>query len=205
MLLEGILLGLTLSLMIGPLLFAIVQTSLEEGFRAGVTVAAGMWSSDLLFVALSYFGASALASFTAWPHFTLWVGLLGGLLLVSFGLGILLKRPAKNPVLAVTRSAVPFHQYYLRGFLLNTVNPFTVFFWISIGGGVVAINRGQGQQITQFFLGMLLTIALSDVLKAWGAKHLRQWLTPPHIRRVQQGIGVLLIVFGLVLAGRSMG
>ncbi len=205
MLLEGMLLGFTLSLMIGPLLFAIVQASLEGGFRTGVTVAAGMWSSDFLFVLLSYYGASALASFTAWPHFQWWAGLLGGLLLVSFGVGILLKRLPKNPALALIPAAAPLHQYYLRGFLLNTVNPFTVFFWISIGGGVVATNRSQGLPSTPFFLGMLLTIALADVLKAWGAKKLRQWLTPPHIRRVQQGIGVLLIVFGLVLAGRGLG
>ncbi|MEO6760048.1 MAG: hypothetical protein ABIO24_11395, partial [Saprospiraceae bacterium] len=72
------------------------------------------------------------------------------------------------------------------------------------GTGIVATHPGQSHVLFQFFLGMLVTLALADLLKAWGAKYLRQWLTPPHIRRLQQGIGLLLIVFGLVLAGRSL-
>ena len=90
MLLEGILLGPTLSLMIGPLFFAIVQAALSGGIRAGIAVAVGLWTSDLLFVLRTYFGPSALASFTALPHFRLWAGLLGGLLLVIFGISALL-------------------------------------------------------------------------------------------------------------------
>ena len=47
---SGILLGLTLSILTGPILFTIIQTSIEEGFRAGITVASGIWISDLLFI-----------------------------------------------------------------------------------------------------------------------------------------------------------
>ncbi len=53
MLIEGMLLGFTLSLMIGPLFFAIVQAGLAGGFRAGAMMAAGIWISDLLFAVLT--------------------------------------------------------------------------------------------------------------------------------------------------------
>ncbi len=205
MLLEGILLGLTLSLMIGPLLFAIVQAALEGGFRSGIAVAMGLWISDLLFVLLTYFGTSALASFTALPDFRFWAGLLGGLLLIIFGIISLLTQPEINLTVVKPRTPGKLLNYFLRGFLLNTVNPFTLFFWLSVGSGVVATNHGETLSLFRFFLGMLVTLALTDLLKAWGAKHLRQWLTPQHVHRVQQGIGLLLIIFGLVLAGRSMG
>ncbi len=205
MLLEGILLGLTLSLMIGPLLFAIVQAALEGGIRTGIAVAIGLWTSDLLFVLLTYYGTSALASFTALPHFRLLAGLLGGLLLMVFGISALLTRPQVKLSIDQTRPPRKMLQYFLRGFLLNTINPFTLFFWLSVGSGVVATNRGETLALFRFFLGMMVTLALADLLKAWGAKHLRQWLTPQHVQRVQQGIGLLLILFGLVLAGRSMG
>ncbi|MEO6038488.1 MAG: LysE family transporter [Saprospiraceae bacterium] len=205
MLIEGVLLGLTLSLMVGPLFFAIVQAALEGGLRAGIALAMGMWSSDLLFVLLTYFGTSVLASFTALPHFRLWAGLLGGILLIAFGISALLAQSAPKLKLVAAKLPGPLYSYFLRGFLLNTVNPFTLFFWLSIGSGIVAINRGETLGLVRFFLGMLLTLALADLLKAWGAKYLRQWLTPPHIRRVQQGIGILLIVFGIVLLSRSAG
>ena len=205
MLLEGVLLGLTLSLMIGPLLFAIVQAALEGGVMTGVAVAIGVWLSDLLFVILTYYSTSTLISFTSLPHFRFWAGLLGALLLVIFGISALLSRPKTKLTLNQTRPRRKIMYYFLRGFLLNTINPFTVFFWLGVGGGVVAANRHETQALLLFFLGMMSTLALTDLLKAWGALYLRQWLTPQHIQRVQQGIGLLLILFGLVLAGRSMG
>lgn len=204
MLVEGIVLGLTLSLMIGPLLFAIVQAGLVGGFRAGAAIGAGIWVSDALFALLTYYGTSALASFTALPNFRLWAGLVGGLLLVSFGIGSLLKRPAQAPSLSAILPAPNLWLYAVRGFLINTVNPFTVFFWIGIGSGVIATRQAGGGDALRFFGGMLCTLAIADLLKAWGAKGLRQWLTPRHLRWVQQAIGVLLIVFGVVLVGRAI-
>ncbi len=205
MLLEGILLGLTLSLMVGPLFFAIIQAGLAGGFRAGVAMAIGVWTSDVLFALLTHFGTSALASFTALPNFRLWAGLTGALLLISFGIGSLLKRPLPAPSPVIPFPTVNLWRYILRGFLINTVNPFTVFFWIGIGSGVIATRHSGGAAAIYFFGGMLCTLALTDLLKAWGAKSLRQWLTPRHLWWVQQIIGMLLIVFGIVLAGRSMG
>lgn len=205
MLLEGILLGLTLSLMVGPLLFAIVQAGLAGGFRVGAAMATGVWASDVLFALLAYFGTSALTAFTALPNFRLWAGLLGGLLLISFGLVHLLKPSAPVPTLDLTSPPISLWHYTVRGFLINTVNPFTVFFWIGIGSGVIATHQNGGGVALRFFGGMLCTLALADLLKAWGAKSLRQWLTPQHLRWVQRSIGVLLIAFGVVLAGRSFG
>jgi len=204
MLLEGILLGLTLSLMVGPLLFAIIQAALERGVQAGVAVAMGLWTSDVLFIMLIYFSASALAAFTALPNFRLWAGLLGSLLLIIFGIASLLSR---RNIQSAARRRPPgkLAGYFLRGFLLNTINPFTVFFWLGIGSGIVAANREQSLGLLRFFLGMMLTLAIADLLKAWGAKYLCRWLTPQHVMQVQKGIGLLLIVFGLVLAGRSLG
>lgn len=205
MLIEGILLGLTLSLMVGPLFFAIVQAGLAGGFRAGAMMAAGVWTSDVLFAILAYFGSAALTSFTALPNFQLWAGWLGGMLLVTFGLVTLLERSAPLPALSVTFLPTSLWRYAGRGFLINTMNPFTVFFWIGIGSGVIATNQSKrGMTALYFFGGMLCTIALADLLKAWGAKTLRQWLTPLHLQWLQQSIGVLLILFGIVLVVRSM-
>ncbi|TNE62577.1 MAG: hypothetical protein EP344_04970, partial [Bacteroidetes bacterium] len=96
MIFQGALLGLSLSFMVGPLLFAIVQASLERGFRAGFALAAGIWTSDGLYILLVIKGVDALETLTSLPNFRLWAGLLGGLVLVLFGIGTLLRR--KLPV-----------------------------------------------------------------------------------------------------------
>lgn len=202
---QGILLGLTLSFMIGPLLFAIVEAGLERGFRAGFSVAVGIWLSDVLYVLAVWRGLSAMTALTTLPNFKFWAGLLGGCLLIMFGLGSFFKKmEAPDAALFSSKNDVrSWAGYALRGFLINTVNPFTVFFWIGIAGGVVAPSGWGAGDMARFFGAMLLTLALADTLKAYAAKRVRAWLTPQHIGWAKRGIGVLLVVFGVVLIFRA--
>lgn len=200
---QGILLGLTLSLMVGPLLFAIVEAGLEGGFRSGMAVAVGVWLSDLMYVVLVWHSLEILQAVTAFPDFSWWAGLVGGGLLMAFGLGSFFKKsPSVTTCVAPRAAFQTWGTYLLRGFLINTVNPFTVFFWVGIGGGVVAPSQWSNAQMFRFFSAMLLTLCLADTLKAYAAKRVREWLTPEHIRWVKRGIGLILLVFGLVLMVR---
>ena len=45
---QGILFGLTLSLMVGPAFFSLIQTSITQGFRSGSQLAMGVALSDVL-------------------------------------------------------------------------------------------------------------------------------------------------------------
>jgi threonine/homoserine/homoserine lactone efflux protein len=211
---EGVILGLSLSFMVGPLLFAILQAGIERGFRAGLAVAGGIWMSDVFYVLAVLYGLEMLAAMTALPGFRLWAGLAGGALLVAFGAGnLFLKKmpPAKpqNPEkfhlsespLTMGKS---YPAYFLRGFLLNTINPFTVFFWLGIAGAVLVPAGWNDRQILIFFGGMLGTLVVTDILKAYAAKQIRRFLTPRHTQQLRQAIGILLIVFGVVLMARVL-
>lgn len=224
MLIQGALLGLSLSFMVGPLLFAIVQASLERGFRAGFALAAGIWTSDLLYIVLVYQGVDALAALTALPDFRIWAGLAGGLVLVFFGLGSLLRQKVPTAddhhttadrVLDALDGQEPpgiehnwmrwgYPGYWLRGFLLNTINPFTVFFWLGIASAVIVPNQWTPKETLTFFGGMLFALIVTDTLKAYAAKRVRHFLTPRHTRWVQRGIGLVLLVFGIVLFVRVL-
>ena len=212
MLLQGILLGISLSFLVGPLLFAIVEAGISQGFRAGVSVAAGIWISDLLYVFASFYGIEAMEAVVALPHFKMWAGLAGGLLLTGFGLGSFLKaqkqiqlpKSLQGASQALAIQPKTYLWWWIRGFLLNTINPGTVFFWLGIVTAVVVPSGWKRAEMLVFFGGMLATLILTDTLKAWAAKRLRRFLTPGHIQQIQRGLGVLLIVFGLVLFARSV-
>src|ERR1035437_1609685 len=57
---EGIFIGLTMAVMLGPALFALLQTSILRGTRAGVILASGIFLSDLVVVVCSYLGGAQL-------------------------------------------------------------------------------------------------------------------------------------------------
>jgi len=50
---EGILFGLTLTILLGPIFIVLIQSSLENGSKAGLIAASGIWISDIIIVVLS--------------------------------------------------------------------------------------------------------------------------------------------------------
>ena len=206
--------------MVGPLLFAIVEAALEKGFRAGLAVAGGVWVSDFLYVLLVYKAVWMISALTSLPGFNFWAGLAGGAILVAFGIGSLVrsqKAAAGIPIADKLLDAIDgpeqpgvehnwskwgYFGYWLRGFLLNTINPFTVFFWLGIGSAVVAPNQWNDREVIVFFSGMLGVLLLTDTLKAYAAKRVRNFLTPGHSLWVRRIIGAVLIVSGIVVVIR---
>jgi threonine/homoserine/homoserine lactone efflux protein len=222
---KGVLLGLTLSFMVGPLLFAIVQAGIERGFRAGFSLAAGIWVSDLIYIFVIYHSVGMIEALIARPHFKFWTGLAGGLVLIAFGLGALFSKSTPVPeteqettadrVLDRLDGIEPegvdhnwkrwgYFGYWLRGFLLNTINPFTIFFWLGLSSAVIIPHGWTAKEALWFFTGMLSTLIATDTLKAYAAKRVRRFLTPGHVMWVQRGIGITLIIFGIAMFIRVM-
>ncbi len=224
MLLQGILLGLSLSFLVGPLLFAIVEASLDRGFRAGVALAFGVWVSDLLYMLIVYRWVDVLTQVVELPHFRLWAGLAGSLVLLLFGGITLMKRPTPpvdrhntpaDQLLDILDGPEPpgvthnwmqwgYPGYALRGFLLNSVNPFTVFFWLGLASAFVVSNQLTPSEVLAFFGGMLGALVVTDVLKAYAAKRVRMLLQARHLLRLQRAIGFGLLLSGAVLLVRVL-
>ncbi|HFA50344.1 MAG TPA: LysE family translocator [Bacteroidetes bacterium] len=200
---DGIKFGLALSILVGPLLFALIQTSIEEGFRAGWMLGLGIWVSDLLFVAVTYFAISLVAAITKWDGLEMTLGIVGGIILILFGTGSLLSRPPaiKN----MKNKAIRHHSYlslWLKGFLLNTLNPFTFFFWIGVSGLVFTNQEPTDADALYFYGGLIGTLVVTDSTKAALAKAIRRWLKPHYILWLRRIVGAVFIVFGIVLLVR---
>ena len=197
--LQGIQIGLLLALLVGPLIVALLQASLEQGTRAGLTVALGIWVSDLLFILTVFFGVGAVLMWVEWESFELSLGLLGALVLLATGLLTLLTPPP-----ALTGEAVPRAHagLWMKGFLINTINPFTVFFWVSMMTGVVLEEQWAAGEAVAFFGALLGTIVTTDTLKVLLARQIRHRLGQRQLLWIRRVSGLALLIFALVLAGR---
>lgn len=209
LLLKGVSLGIVLSFIIGPLFFAIIQSALEGGFKAGLAVAVGIWASDVLFVVVVVRGLEAVAAAAASPAFHHWAGLAGGLMLVGFGVaGLLAKATAPPPLDGESPTQVAFERLgYLgltaKGFFVNSLNPGTLVFWLGTATGVVIPNGWKTGEVALFFGAMLSVLALTDLAKIYAAKRLRRWLTPGHLLWLRRGVGAALTIFGVLLLSKS--
>lgn len=199
-LLSGIKYGLFLTILVGPLVFALIQAGVERGFRAGTMIGFGIWVSDLLFILAVYYGFSHVKAVTEWEHFELAVGIAGGVILIITGFFTLLSpTPDINKSKKITGTYLAL---WIKGFIINTLNPFTVFFWVLVMTTVVADNDFTPHQSFLFFAGILGTIMVTDSLKVILAKKLRHYLEVHHLIWVRRVTGVALVLFGMVLIGR---
>ena len=202
---EGIKVGLILSLLIGPIFFAIIQAGVEEGFRAGATVGSGIWFSDLIFISAVYFGLTYISQISEGPNFGLYLGIGGSITLSAFGLGALLTVPKAHELPEWSKETVRTSSYpglWIKGFLINTVNPFTFFFWIGVASTVVVDGKMEPLEARYFFGGIMGTIIITDLIKILLAKRIRRVLRPIHLLWLRRISGIALIVFALVLLGR---
>jgi len=195
-LLQGALLGLTLSFLIGPLFFSIIQAGIERGFQAGLAVALGIWISDFAYVLVMSSSIQILQQTPGIRQHIIWMGWVGSVLLIFFGIGTILAQK-KIIEVSTTKPYRSLFGYAFRGFAINTVNPFTVFFWIGIAA---TISTYSVREIWLFFGGMFGVLIAADIFKACAAHWLRDHLSPRLIQIVQYCIGVFLIVSGVILA-----
>lgn len=193
--LNGVELGIVLTFLVGPVFFTIIQTSIEQGFWRGVLVAVGVSISDILYVAICYFGvAQVLIS----SNLKIYMAYAGGIILIAFGLyHLLVKTRAKpiNPSSSVQEKRL--FRYIIKGFLINGMTPTVLFFWIGTVS-LASINFGYSKagEFMLFFTSMLVTILTTDILKAYLADKLRQLLTTRSLQIMNLILGTVLIFFG---------
>jgi len=203
LILEGLLLGLTLMILLGPIFVALTQSAIEGGARAGIAVASGVWVSDFLIILLCYFFVQRISSLVEDNSFTYWMGLLGGLVLITFGIGTFLMKSKYDPTTPRQRlSTGSVMRLWTKGFLVNTVNPFTFVFWIGVTSNYVMVKKISNQEALLFFGTIMAVIMITDTAKVFGAKVLRTQLQRQHIDIFSKVAGVALFIFGVVLLWR---
>ncbi len=221
---TGVIYGLGLAVLVGPVFFSLLKTSMKSGFRAGMYMALGVSLSETFAVALVYLGISQLMS-NAW--FELVLGGAGGLLMMIFGINTLIqnrkahkklkelakKEDDENMEIEISahtisknnknlRKNIPQKknwQYLFDGFLLNAINPFIYIFWVGVMSSVLAKYNYNVVEMIIFLLTVISVVLFTDLLKAFFAKKLSHLLNPNTLSAMDKFIGIGLIIFGVHL------
>jgi threonine/homoserine/homoserine lactone efflux protein len=202
LILDGLLLGLTLAILLGPIFVALTQTGIQRGVRAGLSVGTGIWISDVLVILTAYFFIKEIDEIAQNKSFHHWMGWIGGLILIIFGIISLVKKPKLDEKIPAF-SAKSYAGYWTKGFAVNFFNPFTFVFWISVMTTYVIGKKIDGPDVTLLFGSIMFTIIVTDSLKVVLAKLIRKKLKHNHIVLFGKLAGIILITFGVVLIVRT--
>jgi len=196
---DGILLGLLLSVAAGPIFFMLIQLGVERGIAAGMTFSAGVLFSDVAYVILVYFGVGWLSEL---PDFKWYMGLIGGGILMAFGLATMLSK--YKPPKDIDITARTYGGYFLKGVAVNIFNPFVLFLWIAVTGNMIEREMDFSER-TAYFLAILITVAVTDFIKLLLAWKIRTFMQPKHFQWLRYVAGTGLVIFGMALIYRVWG
>jgi threonine/homoserine/homoserine lactone efflux protein len=194
---KGVGLGLLLSISVGPVLFSIIKQSLNNGHRGGMAFVIGVSASDITLVLISNIFTEL---FNSLKNIRTEIGVAGCILLVSMGVYFLffkkikINEEGKMAVMKFRKS--DYAKIFLSGYLMNTLNPACILFWITWSTAFIVHTIEQRVVI---FLTCLLIVLGLDVAKVMLAGKIRNRLTPHNIHIINRINGIILIVFGIAL------
>src|SRR5687768_9840180 len=196
--LNGVISGLVLALLIGPVFFAIIQTSIERGFGSGALVALGVSLSDAFYITLTYFGVYQLFDNGSFREY---LAYFGGMVLLVFGAYYLFIKSRRRYQFDPERVQLnnPW-RLVGKGFIINGLSPMVLIFWLgTVGVATTRFGYSTPEKAIPFFASIVSTVFFTDVLKAKLADNLRRLLTPIFIRNLNIVLGFVLLIFGLRL------
>jgi threonine/homoserine/homoserine lactone efflux protein len=191
---TGILLGLSTLLFVGPVFFYLIKSSMESGVKSGIAVAGGIILGDLICVFLAVYG---VGKYLEIPIVQKWFAISGGFILIAMGIKPFVSAKRKK-VQEVTKKANSLLKYGLNGFLVNFVNPFVFAVWF--GFYTILINKYNSDvEVKAALLFILITIFLTDILKAVFAHKIKRIIVPKIFDKTLKIIGFIMILFGVRL------
>ena len=193
--LNGVISGIVLALLVGPVFFTIIQTSIERGFGSGALVAVGVSLSDAFYITLTYLGVYRLFDNGTFREY---LAYFGGVVLLTFGIYYLFVKSRKTDGIDAEKVQVnkPW-KLIAKGFIINGLSPMVLIFWLgTVGLATTKFGYATPQKAIPYFASIVSTVLLTDIIKAKAADKLRRLLTPRFIRNLNILLGFVLLIFG---------
>ena len=200
---KGLLLGLILSISIGPVIFAILKQSLTNGHKAGYAFVAGVSMSDLsiLFVCNIFTGFFAVVL----THKAMIAMLGAGFLFLLGCYTILFKKISIINIDGGDEKKLRLRDLagvLFSGFLMNTLNPSVFLFWFAwtaaIGNDASETQNPIMHKLLVFGT-CLIFVLISDLAKVYLAKKLRPKLTEKNLLWINRVSGMIILIFSVAL------
>jgi L-lysine exporter family protein LysE/ArgO len=189
--LQGFLLGLGAAVPIGPINILIMNQALKN-YKNSVAIGLGAMSADITYVLVIFFG---LLTFVTDKFFMQSLGILGTVFLFVMTYVIFKNRNSKLSIKEKSIKATKTYKFYLSGFLLTMLNPYTIGFWLSVSS--YSLNKNLNHIMT--FVGLVSAILLWITLMPFFVHKSRHKISPKVAYYINLSSAVVLLCFGISL------
>jgi threonine/homoserine/homoserine lactone efflux protein len=186
--------GFLVAAPVGPIAMLCIRTTLERGRLAGISAGLGAAVADTIFAAVAAYGISLVGGALASNE--VWLRLVGGLILIAFGVHLGRKRPDET---AEDEREVPkgLIADFAMTLALTLTNPVTILSFVGLFAGVSGLRGFELNAIPALLVGVFVGagawwLTLSGIVGL--IRHRIDALTMLWINR---GSGTAIVAFGL--------
>lgn len=203
-LLKGFLVGVIISIPVGPLGLLCIPRTLARGRWSGLAVGLGGSVSDSLYSALALFALSFIKGFIDANEG--WVLLAGGLVISLTGIRLTFSRNRlRHPESVQARAVSPARhaEEALNGFLISVTNPGTLvcMLWLFT---FLGMDTSRSTVMLSEWAGTSLGSATSWFLITWGISSFRDRITIGQLHTITRVCGAAILIIGLASAVKSL-
>ena len=194
---QGISLGLLLSIAVGPVLFTTIKQSLNNGHKGGVAFVTGISASDITIVLITNVFTQL---FDELQDLKVEIGIGGCIFLITTGIYFLFFKKVKvnedgKQVVMKFRKR-DYIRIFFSGYLMNSLSPGCILFWITWSTAFITYPIKDRIILFTSCLAVVFTL---DIMKVMLAGKIRNRLTPHNIHLLNRINGLILVAFGVVL------
>ncbi len=198
--LKGLVFGITMAAIPGPIFFLIIQRTLSDGARIGLACGLGAITADTVYALIAAIGLSFIMQFLI--TYQILITSAGGLFLLYLGITTMYRKPSYQTTVVQNNKLITA---WFSTFLLTLTNPVTVISYCIIfaGLGIDAVQHNRGA-IFSLVAGLITGAACVVLVLVGSLLYFRQKLSTSTIRTINKAAGIILIVFGITAILRSI-
>lgn len=194
----GIGIGLAVAAPMGPVNIMIIHRGVKHGFASAFVAGLGAVVGDTLYAAVAAFGVTAVSDMVR-GHIGL-IQLIGGLVLVGFGLNVFFRTP--HPEQRIEEDTrLSMIGATVSSFVLAVTNPALLLGFVAIFAGLDEIGRAPDNWVSaaELTLGVLAGGLIWWFVLASVVAKFRSRITMPWLRTINVVAGIALAGFGIAL------
>lgn len=203
MFISAVGLGIMISLvLIGPVFFLLIETSISKGARSALALDAGVILGDALCIMLAY--SSSYDLLTIIDNHPGFYRITAFIIFIYALVMILTKtktRLSEDQDKLVSKN---YLRTFFNGLILNILNIGVVVFWIIT---VISI-RAQYPHSKDFFIYIsivLSTFFVIDLFKIFLARGFKSKINDNTVGKIRKYVGIILMIFSVLLVIKSFG
>lgn len=138
--LDGVIIGFSASVPLGPIGVLCIQRTLNKGRLSGFISGLGAALSDTIYAIIAAYSLSFIVGFV--ESRLLWIQIFGALVLIGLGLKIFYSNPARQLRRQRNKSSNYF-QDFVSTLLLTITNPLAIFLFFGFFAGLGVVPRDR--------------------------------------------------------------